>query len=155
MVIDMHPHAKVYSFLWSASLALIFSFAVVQLFGLLVPPMSAQLLGLMQVVGLFILWRAAFGFFISHCVRAFTLNPHGFLLETLTDEKAFVDFSQLRSFRVRSFGHRSLLTWSYDQNGVMKKQFVYFSLFSLEPHVVEQFNLYLQHNIGRRSHDHL
>lgn len=153
MVIDMHPHAKVYSFLWSASLALIFSFAVVQLFGLLVPPMSAQLLGLMQVIGLCILWRAAFGFFISHCVRTFALKPHGFLLETLTDEKAFVDFSQLRSFRVRSFGHRSLLTWSYDQDGAIKKQFVYFSLFSLEPHVVEQFNLYLQHNIVQRSHD--
>lgn len=153
MVIDMHPHAKVYSFLWSASLALTFSFAVVQLFGFVAPPMSIQILGLIQVVVLCIVWRAAFGFFVSHCVRNITLKPQGFLLETLTDEKAFVDFSQLRAFRVRSLGHRSLLTWSYDHDGIIKKQFVYFSMFNLEPHVVQQFNLYLQHNIGQRSQD--
>lgn len=150
MVIEMHPHAKVYSFLWSTSLALAFSFLIVQILAHMVPPMSVRLLGLIQIIVLFVLWRWVFSFCISHCVRNITLKPQGFLLETLTDDKAFVDFSQLRSFRVRSLGHRSLLVWAYEHDGVIKKQFVYFSVLNLEQHVVDQFNSYLQHNIGQR-----
>lgn len=153
MVIDVHPHAKLYAFLWSASLALAFSFATTQVLVSFVPAPSSQVLGLTHVVLFMLLWRQSFDFFAAHCLHRIDLKDNGFLIETLTQDQLFVDFSQLRGFRLRTFSHRCLLTLSYEHNNRIRQQFVYFSVLHLEQKVINQFNLYLQHNIAQRSSD--
>lgn len=153
MVIDMHPHAKLYAFLWSASLALAFSFGTTQLLVSFVPTPSNQVLGLTHVVLFMLLWRQSFDFFAAHCLQRIDLQNNGFLIETLTHDRLFIEFSQLRSFRVRTFNHRCFLTFSYEHNARVRQQFVYFSVLNLDQKVIDQFNLYLQHNIAQRSSD--
>lgn len=153
MVIDVHQHAKLYSILMGACIALGVSFAVVQLFGTFWPDIPSQLVGLVKIMAMFLLWRWIFAFCVSHCLRSIDLRDNGFLLETLTDDRVFVEFSHLTKFRLRTWGHRSLLSWTQEKDGVRKEQFVYFSSLHLDAHVVDQLNLYLQHNIARRISD--
>jgi len=87
VVIDMHPHAKLYAFLWSASLALAFSFGTTQLLVSFVPAPSNQVLGLTHVVLFMLLWRQSFDFFAAHCLQRIDLQNNGFLIETLTHER--------------------------------------------------------------------
>lgn len=115
-----------------------------------VPHSSSKFLGVLYVILFFLLWRETLSFLVSHCVRKIDLHANGFGIETLTEDQLFVDFSQLRSLRLRTFRHRCLLTFSFEHNGVLRQQFVYFSTLNLEPKTIEQFNLYLQHNISHR-----
>lgn len=151
MVIDIHPHAKLYSFLLSCTVALGFSFGTTQLLSSFVPEASSKFLGILYVILFFLLWRETLSFLVAHCLRKIDLRTNGFCIETLTEDQLFVDFSQLRSLRLRTFRHRCLLTLSFEHNGVLRQQFVYFSTLNLEPKTIEQFNAYLQHNISQRS----
>jgi len=151
VVIDIHPHARIYSFLLSSTFALLVSFGTVQLLSSFAPNASPQLLGVFNVLLFFILWQQVFGFAISHCAERFTLRPDGFVVETLSNKGGVVPFADLQRFRVRTFQHHSLLSWTIVDNGQRKDRFVYVSFLNMDPEVVEKFNMYLRHNIHQKT----
>lgn len=150
MVIDIHAHAKLNSFLLSCTLALGFSFGTIQMLSSFVPESSSKFLGILYVLLFVLLWWETLNFLVAHCLRKIDLDANGFYIETLTKDQLFVDFSQLHSLRLRTLRHRCLFTLTFEHNGLLRQQFVYFSTLNLDPKTIEHFNVYLQHNVSHR-----